>query len=229
MFTLLRSASDASSTPTPNPTPTLNGWTLGTLKTRLANWSERNDVADFVQDFVDYAHQEICRTLRGTVNLVTADLTVDTEFIDQPAYFRAMKRLYLTTPHRLELRAVSADTRVDMTVRYPSCAYPSSYSVENDVLGFAPLFTGTTTGKALYYAEPAPMFVDLDTNVVLRKYPFMYLYGALSELFRFIEDDNNANIYETRFRGMISDCNASEAKDATSGPLKPIASSSAVI
>lgn len=201
----------------------------GTLKTALADFSERNDLTTKLPYFVDSAHQEVCRKLRGTVNIATAGVTINAEYIAQPSGFRAMKRLYLDLTPRRALTAVSAEKRVDLTVQFTATAYPDNYSVEGANLAFSPVPNGSVTAKALYYQDPDAFSVDLDTNVVLTKYPFLYLYGGLAELFRYLEDDNNADRYEARFRAMIDDINASEAKDALSGPLQGFASSSLVV
>ena len=51
------------------------------------------------------------------------------------------------------------------------------------------------------------------------KYPFLYLYGALEALFRYLEDDNNTDRYGGLFGALLDSINAEEAKDATRGPL----------
>jgi len=191
--------------------------TYATLQTALANWSERSDLTALLPDFVNYAHQEIGRTLRANVNLLAADVTVSGEFVTVPTGFRAMKRAYYDTTPRRTLIMCSAEMRADIVSEFASGTYASHVSVEGSSLAFGPVPTGGGTVKTLYYATPTALVDDADTNAVLTLYPFMYLYGALAELFRYIEDDNNADRYETRFRGLIKDTNLSEAQDALRG------------
>jgi cytidylate kinase len=64
------------------------------------------------------------------------------------------------------------------------------------------------------------MSADADTNVVLAAYPYLYLYGGLEALFRYQEDDNNADRYGQSFGALIEDINNRDAKDSTSGELQ---------
>lgn len=194
--------------------------TLVTLKAALATWSERSDLTSQMGDFVTYAHQEIARTLRASVNTVRATLSITGEYVAHPTGFRAIRRLHLdTTPRRLVV-PTSAEGRMDMTAQYSTTTYPTHVSIEGSEFGFAPIPNATTASSLLYYGEPTALVNESDTNAVLTKYPFMYLYGGLSELFRYIEDDNNATRYETRFQGLMASVNANESKDATSGPIQ---------
>jgi hypothetical protein len=194
--------------------------TYGDLKASVADWATRSDLTTQVPDFIGWAHQEICRRLRANVMLASADLTINAETINQPTGFVAFKRLYLDTTPRKKIATVSAETAMDMSVTHVTSTYPTAVAVEGTLLRFAPLFTGTATGKALYYKEPTALSADADTNVVLTKYPFLYLYGALEALFRYLEDDNNADRYGGQFGALIEDINGSAAADQMSGSLQ---------
>lgn len=195
---------------------------LEQLKTALASWSERSDLSAQLEDFVSYAHQEIARTLRASVNTSSATVSVTGEVVAAPTRFRALKRVYLNTSPRREVLVTSADNRAALTARYSARAYPTHVSVEGGNLAFGPEPTAVVDAMVLYYAEPAPLTTAVSTNDVLTRYPFMYLYGALAELFRYIEDADQADRYENRFRGLITDTNNSEGTDTVSGPLQGV-------
>ena len=184
-----------------------------TLREGVASWSARDDLTDLIPDFINYAHMEIGRTLRANVNTLTADLAISGESVAIPTRFRMGKRIYLDTTPRRIVQFTSPEIRASVTAEYTSAQYPEWAAVEGDYIFFGPVPTTTATGKILYYATPATLSADGDTNVVLTKYPFMYLYGALAELFRYIEDVDNADRYETRFRGLIAEVNKTEAWD----------------
>lgn len=204
--------------------------TYADLKTSIAAWATRTELTATLPDFVAWAHQEISRRLRANVLLTAIDLTLSAETIAQPAGFLAFKRLYLDTTPRRQLTTVSAETAMAMSAEYATSSYPTAVAVEGTLLRFAPLFSGTTTvAKALYYKAPTTLVAAGDTNVVLTKYPFLYLYGSLEALFRYIEDDNNAGIYGGQFGALIEDINAKEAGDLMSGPLQMHAYSGGVV
>jgi hypothetical protein len=196
--------------------------TYAELKTALANWSERSDLTSLMPDFITYAHQEIGRGLRSTTNTLTANVTINAETVAVPTYFKAIRRLYLDLTPRRRLMVISPEGRQDMASDYQAQTYPTHVSVEGASFGFAPVPTGTVTGKLLYYTGYAPMSADSDTNAVLTAYPFLYLHGALSALYSYIMDDAQEAKFEGKFRGLMADINARESMDAMSGPLQSV-------
>lgn len=194
--------------------------TYGGLLAALPKWSTKNSLTDQLPDFVAWAHQEIGRRLRAPILYARADVTVDAETVAAPDGFLAAKRFYLEATPRRVLRVTSSEHLIDLTAECGPLPFPTHFAVEGtDTLAFAPLFNGPATGKLLFYKAPAALVEDGDTNVVLTKYPFLYLYGALEALFRYIEDDNNTDRYGGLFGALLSSINAEEARDAFRGPL----------
>lgn len=194
--------------------------TRGELITALVTRTKRSDLeTTVIPDAITYAHQEINRNLRANVMLATADLTINAETISKPTGFLALKRLYLDLSPRRTINVVSAEALADASSRYESDTYPSLVATEGTLLRFGPVFTGTPTGKALYYKEATALSASSDTNVVLTKYPFLYLWGALSDLFDYMEDERH-DVYEAKFRALIKDINASESSDVMAGPIQ---------
>jgi hypothetical protein len=202
--------------------------TYAGLKASIAAWASYDSLTATIPDFVALAHQEICRLLRAPVLYARADVTVSTESVAVPTGFLAIKRFYLDVSPRVYLTVTSAESAIETTGRSGTGTYPSEVAVEGSYFEFAPLYSTSTTGKLLYYKAPTTLVDDTDTNVVLTKYPALYLYGSLEALFRFKEDDNNADRYGSQFAGMIDSINASEARDAMSGPILGHASGSVV-
>lgn len=195
--------------------------TYAGLKAAIASWSHRSDQTDNMDDFVFWAHQEICRRLRANVLLASADVTLSAETVAQPTGFLAMRRFYLDVTPRRRLQTTSSEGAMDMSSQLASATYPTHVAVEGASLRFAPLFTGTTTiGKALYYKAPVLMVADADTNTVLAKYPYLYLHGALEALFTYVEDDNLAQRHGSKFGALVEDINAKDSADTMSGELQ---------
>lgn len=194
--------------------------TYGGLLAAIPSWATYNDVTAQLPDFVAWAHQEICRRLRCNLLLSNADVTIDAETVDQPAGFLAIKRFYLDLSQRRKLETVSSEGALDLSDRYGKGSYPSHVAIEGDSFRFAPLFSGSVTGKLLFYKAPDALAADADTNVVMAKYPLLYLYGSLEALFRFKEDDNNADRYGGQFGALIESINGLEGQDTMAGSLQ---------
>lgn len=204
--------------------------TLGDLKAALAAWATRADLDARMGDFVGWAHQEICRRLRAPVLYARADVAVSAETAPTPAGFLAARSLYLDLTPRRILRQTDAATLSRLTAALSLCDYPSQFAAEGtDTLAFAPLFGGAATGKLLYYRAPDALAADTDANVVLARYPFLYLWGGLEALYRYLEDDANCDRYAGLFAALVESVNAEEAADALRGPLVAPAASGAVV
>lgn len=194
--------------------------TYADLKASVATWATKTNLTDLVPDFIGWAHQEICRKLRCPTLYARADVTVNAETVSAPTGFLAAKRFYLDVTPRVNLQVASSEHLADLCSQYGTGTYPTHFGVEGrDTLAFAPLFSGSATGKLLYYKAPVALVDDADTNTVLTQYPFLYLYGALEALYREQEDDTQADRYSALFGALVEDINGREARDALSGPL----------
>lgn len=194
------------------------------LEASVAAWATRSDLTATIPDFVAWAHEEICRRLRANFMLARADVAVSTEFAAQPTDFAAIKSFRLAVTPTVTLGVVDATGAEDLIAGYSTGTYPSVVAIEGAQFHFAPPFSTATTGKLLYFAKPAAMSAAGNTNTVLARYPYLYLYGALEALFRYLEDDNNTDRYGGLFGALIESINTAETKDAMSGPLTPQAS-----
>jgi hypothetical protein len=189
------------------------------LQASIAAWATRSDLTAQIPDFIIWAHQEILSKLRANFMLASADVVVSTETVSPPADFLAIRRLYLDVKPRVEVRVADASTGADTSASYGPSTYPLSIQVEGALFRFSPVFTGSATGKLLYYAKPTALVNPTDTNVVLAKYPYLYLYGALEALYDYLEDEDNSNRFGAKFGALIDDIGDRERKDTMSGPL----------
>jgi hypothetical protein len=194
----------------------------GELQASVAAWATRSDLTTTIPDFVAWAQQEIGRRLRSRWMLTRVDLAIAGEFVSQPADFEALKSLRLDTSPRVNIAVVSPEIIEDSYSWNCTQTNPEQVAIEGAEFHFGPAFSGAPTGKLLYFATPAAMSADADVNIILTKYPYLYLYGALEALFRYLEDDNNAGIYGGQFGALIESINTSEAKDVMNGPLQTV-------
>lgn len=190
------------------------------LKASIASWATRSDLTVQIPDFVTWAQQEIGRRLRCSILLRRATATIATETLAVPTDFAAIRAFYLETSPRRTLTVNSPEGIIDFSAAYANAPYPTDVAVEGEVFRFGPTFTGSATGLMVYYAIPAAMVADTDVNAVLTKYPMLYLFGALEALFRYLEDDDNAQVYGGQFGALIESINQTSAADAMSGPLQ---------
>jgi hypothetical protein len=198
------------------------------------NWSRSTGS---VVDFIQLAHTRINLGLRAPFMEKTAALSVSTSRIAAPADFAAAKRLWLDGSFDNPLSPTSPDRLADLRACYSSGQQPQWYAIEGDTTGgsesltegehfvFAPDPGATTySGKLLYTRRLPALAAGGDTNIVLARYPNLYLYGALDEAGAYSDDQRS---YGERFELMMAGINAQARSDAYAGatpaPLSPYA------
>lgn len=66
-------------------------------------------------------------------------------------------------------------------------AWPAAYTVEGLAVKISPALSGNAT--LLYYQRPGALEADADTNVILARWPGVYLYSLQMEVHRITRDD----------------------------------------
>jgi len=156
----------------------------------------------------------------------TASLTISSQRLAVPSDMAAVKRLWIDGSFDNPLQPTSPERLADLSATYSS-AQPQWYAIEGDtttgaenttegeyfVFGPSP---GTTsyTGKLLYTRRLAALSAGSDTNIVLTRYPNLYLYGALDEAGAYSDDPRS---YGQRFEALLEQINQQARSDAYAG------------
>lgn len=180
------------------------------------NW---NRDTGSVADFIRLAHTRINLGLRAPFMQKTADLTINSYRVPAPADMAAIGRLWIDGNYDNPLSPTSPEALAEFRASYSS-AQPRKYAIEGEsddleyfVFGPDP---GTTvyTGKLLYTRRLAFFASGAATNVVLDRFPNLYLYGALDEAGAYSDD---ARSYGERFEVLLARINQQSLSDAYSG------------
>lgn len=182
----------------------------GTLKTAVATRAVRTDLTDLIPDFVRRAHDIIV----GEV-VLSAPLTISPQSTTLPIGFREALNLWLVNRPMKQLSEASEQ----VTQYISGTGVPYCFRIDDDLLVY-PTPVSTYSALLVYRVVTTAFSDDTDTNAILTKYPFVYLYGAMAEVFRHTVDPNQANQYEGLFRAEIERINAVEVGDATRGALQ---------
>lgn len=187
------------------------------------NWNRSSGT---VTDFIQLAHTRINLGLRAPFMEKTAALTINSSRIAAPTDMAAVKRLWIDGNFDNPLQPTSPERLADLRASYDS-AQPLWYAIEGDtttgaenttegeyfVFGPSPGST-SYTGKLLYTRRLARLSAGADTNVVLDRYPNLYLYGALDEAGAFSDDPRS---YGQRFELLLEQINQQARSDAYAG------------
>lgn len=180
------------------------------------NW---NRDSGSVTDFIQLAHTRINLGLRVPFMQKTGDLTISSYRIAAPSDFAAAVRLWIDDSYDTPLLQVSPAELADLRARYSSGQRPQWFTIEGDTDGeyfvFAPDPGATTyTGKLLYTRRLPALSAGSDTNVVLTRYPNLYIYGALDEAGAYSDD---ARSYGQRFEDLLNRINVQSRSDQYAG------------
>lgn len=153
------------------------------LKTAVRDWANRTDLADsLLLTMLELAEQRIYGGrdgLRLQSMLVTATVTPGA----LPVRFVQAERVaWLTNGQRVVLQSMPTEA---FALYEAQSGSPRFYSIRGNVLLVAP---GSQAVELVYYARPAPLAADTDTQAVLDAYPSVYLYALLAQVGEWLRD-----------------------------------------
>ena len=177
--------------------------TYGNLKTAITNWSSRKDVANLVDDFIDLTETEMWKTLRIRDMETSAGITVSGRVAQLPTSYVAARsiihvvggvsrRIDFLAPQSQKIRS-GAGTPVNFTIRD---------NIEADKT-----VTGTITLE--YYASLTALGsgAGATANGVLTRFPDIYLFGCLAQLYSFGQDTEEESKWRSKFERAILGAN----------------------
>lgn len=178
------------------------------LKTAIANWSNRDDLTARLDEFIALFEAGINRTLRVKgMEATMTSTTLTSGAANLPTAFLAFKELrfdgasdYTLQPKSLEWIRAQDDTD-GRDARY--------YAITSTQVVCWP-----TTGpvKGTYYRS-LPSLTGTSSNWLLTAHPDIYLFGALTELAVYIQDEQRAGMWRDRTRAMLDELQRSDMRD----------------
>lgn len=193
-----------------------------TLKQAVGNWLGRDDLTNRIPEFISMAEDRIARNLRIQAMETSADLTISSQTVDQPAGYLETIRLYLDDSDRKKLDYMSPGVFWTRQAALES-GKPKIYTIEDQDFVFAPSPTSTYTGKLLYYKKFDALSSNSDTNWLLTNARGLLLYGTLLEAYEFLEDDAGATRYAVHFDNLLNDLHREDrnARYVSGGAQRP--------
>lgn len=165
--------------------------------------------------FIRRAEQRIykgLRPLKAREMETRTTLTVTSGVTATPADFLSARRLtwQASRPYALVYRQPE-----DFYDRQKDYAEPKIYTIDGTVIDIASQATGTAVLS--YYAQPASLSSDLDTNAVLTAHGHVYLASALIEAFGFLRDPQMVQAWANKFAEAVDGVNLAAVKARYSG------------
>ncbi|WP_207483141.1 phage adaptor protein [Arenibaculum pallidiluteum] len=172
--------------------------TYAELKAAVADWLQRDDLADVVPSFVALAEAQLFRTARIRQMLVRATAVLDEEYESLPDDFLEAVSLKLATSPPLLLMGIALDA-MERRKEDGAVGMPEVYAVVGASITVHPAPAAPQPVELIYYARPAPLSDAAPVNALLRECPDLYLYGSLLQAAPYLLDDARLAIWEALY------------------------------
>jgi hypothetical protein len=173
--------------------------TYAELKTSIANFLARDDLTEQIPDFIQLAEGRMNRELetREQEKRVTATLTVGDEYVALPTDMREIRQVKLNTNPIVNLSYFSP-VGLDKSYGSNSTGKPRGYSVVGKELKLRPVPDSTYTAEIIYIGNLNSLS-DSATTTLFSRSPDLYLYGALTEAYTYLLDEQRSSVYNAKF------------------------------
>ena len=196
--------------------------TMATLKTDIAGWMNRTDLATQTPGFIRIAESRIALDVRSWQMLELIQLTqlAGASSISVPVDWLEWDRLWIggapldyVTPDVMQDAIRNSDPN-------GGNAWRGRYSMiggELIVAGLIPTGAPAIVVAASYYQQIPPLVADTDTNWLLDTYPALYLYASLASACRYVKDEQRAGAYSDNYTNLLADISSVAIKSQHSG------------
>lgn len=194
--------------------------TYSELKTAIANFLARDDLTSNIPDFIKLAEARISRELetREQEKRATATLEVGDEYIALPTDLREVREVKLNTSP-LTVLSYESPSSLDSSYSSAGNGKPKAFSVVGLEMKLRPVPDSAYTAE-IVYTGTLPAISDTNTPITFTRHPDLYLYGALTEAYTYLLDEQRASQYDAKFTRIIQEIHIDEDRSFYgTGPL----------
>ena len=182
------------------------------LKLAVAQFLARGDLTEQIPNFIQLAEARLSRELesREQEKRATANLTADDEYTSLPTDMREIREVKLNT-NPVKVLSYFSPSALDQTYGSSGTGKPEGYSVVGRELKLRPIPDSSYTAEIIYIGS-MPSISDSTTPTAFTRSPDMYLYGALSEPYAYLLDEQRAAQYDEKFTRAINEVKLDEER-----------------
>jgi hypothetical protein len=194
--------------------------TYSELKTAVASWLKRTDLAADIPNFISLGELRINRRLRIRGMEASAALTITAGAATIPSNLLSLKTITLNDANTTILERVSP---INFFARNDAAGPPRVFTQAGNQYLFSPIPTGTTTAaNCVYYASPTPLSDVAPTNWFMTNAPDVLLWAALAEAAPFMLEDPRIPVWEGKLEAALQALEGVECVEAMGGAVPTI-------
>jgi hypothetical protein len=187
------------------------------LKSSIADWLNRDDLAAVIPDFITMAEAQLERRLPVERMVKRATATLDTPFSAVPGDFVSPKSLVLTSTAPVQpLEFLSEDELDAKKYVYRSPGKPLYFTVVGTQFEVLPAPDGEYTAELTYVGTLDKLSVSNASNWILARHPDVYLYGSLLQAAPYLRDDERVGLWAPLYAQAIEDMLIQDSRAAVS-------------
>lgn len=190
--------------------------TYAELKTAVANFIDRTDLASRVPEFIAMSEAAIGRDVRIRQMEKRATTNISTEYVDMPTDFIMARNIQLNTSSQERLKYLTPE-QMDMYRSSQTTGKPRNYTIIGTEFQFKPVPDGAYEVEIAYLARFAALSGDNDTNWLLTNQPGIYLYGALVQASPYLKDDERTKLWASLYNAEVESINKQDNEARYSG------------
>lgn len=196
--------------------------TYSTLKQSIYDFLARDDLASFVDTFIDIAEARVGRRLKIRAMETTGTLTCSTSVatVALPTRYAGMRSIHLAGSIRYQLMY---NTPEQLNSQSDATGQPRFFSIVGDNIQFNCIPDSAYTISVSYYATFAALSDSNTSNWLTTNVPHLLLYGALQAAAEFIQDDAQAQKWASLFQQAIDEAEIADESEKF-GPAPTIKS-----
>ena len=183
------------------------------LKTAIADFLNRDDLASAVPNFIALAEANMQRKIRHWRQEKRSTAELDTQYSAIPADFLEAIRFYITSGDTKPLELISQAEMLDRKRKnLNTSGSPSYYAITAGEIEVYPVPDGTYDVELYYYSRVPALSAAAPTNWLLTYFPDVLLYGALVHSAPYLKEDGRIQVWSALYQEAIDAINTSSEK-----------------
>jgi hypothetical protein len=179
----------------------------------VIDYSHRGDLGTKMEDFITLAETEMLSNpiaplkLNISEEVSTVPTTTTSRLLALPSGFQSSRKFSIAIDDSIYVLKYRTPSALKIN---SNTGAPCFFTIRGSEIEFDRVPDKVYTVTFTYFAGFQPLTTANQTNIVLTKYPNIYLYGCLRQVFLYTQDTQQASIYANEALSAVDSANKAE-------------------